>query len=650
MRALQSRPKTFLTFFLVCILPLLVISLLSFLGNLKFNQKLLQVDLESELAGTTAEFDTLLHDRKTELQTLAGSIVMRKYVSAAQMQASRSGVGDRLRSTLNGQLTAGSEDVSEVRESVAGLLRYGRFYATVAAFSPAKRLLFVAESPSPQGDGDIEFRTRDLLPDQIQPDDAVWTTSQQEPFCSVVKQATLGKMLRCTTPVFVWEEKPNARGALVADIKPDSLVSLIARRRGLPLGEDYTTTTPAVVIVLDDSGAIVYHTNDALKNQQVNAFMPYFAPVANSMVAGHFGTKFYTSSDGDKWLAAYSPLMGTKLSLAVARNYSLVTSSTRRLGWLSIAFALFMGTAAAIFLSTYYLKRTQSIDRVTEAVGAIAQGKLDYRIELQSRDDLRPLADNVSLMTKQLREQLAREAETRQFQSFVRLSAILTHDLKNAIEGLSLTVTNMERHFDNKDFRADTMKSLTSATQNLRALVARLSNPVTTLSGEHKRPMPVDLVPMLKRVISMTAEPARVAHDIEISLPESLFALVDVERMTKVVENLIINALEAMDQQKGTLSLMAGTTEDGQPFFSVSDTGRGISQRFIEEKLFRPFTTTKSRGVGLGLYTCREVIRANGGSIEVESRVGAGTTFRVVLPSVAIDERGEKEPHSQSHS
>jgi signal transduction histidine kinase len=174
--------------------------------------------------------------------------------------------------------------------------------------------------------------------------------------------------------------------------------------------------------------------------------------------------------------------------------------------------------------------------------------------------------------------------------------------------------------------------------------VARLANPVITLSGEHKRPRPVDLVPMLKQVILTIAEPARGKHEIKIDLPESLFALVDIERMNKVVENLIINALEAMNMEKGTLTVSAGTTEAGKPFFSVADTGEGISQRFIEEKLFRPFATTKRRGVGLGLYTCREVVTANGGSIEVDSQRGAGTVFTVVLPSAAIDKSGEIQP------
>jgi signal transduction histidine kinase len=58
-----------------------------------------------------------------------------------------------------------------------------------------------------------------------------------------------------------------------------------------------------------------------------------------------------------------------------------------------------------------------------------------------------------------------------------------------------------------------------------------------------------------------------------------------------------------------------------------------MSRTFIEEKLFHAFATTKKNGMGLGLYTCREVVHANGGTIEVDSKEGVGTTFRVVLPS-----------------
>lgn len=326
-----------------------------------------------------------------------------------------------------------------------------------------------------------------------------------------------------------------------------------------------------------------------------------------------------------------------QLSPATVANSEQLLAEARRNGWIGLAAALLLATLSAWLLSRYWGRQARGIERVSEGVEAIAQGALDHRIDLQSSDSLRPLADNLGLMTQQLREQIARETETRQFQSFVRLSAVLTHDLKNAIEALSLTVGNMERHFDNREFRADAMKSLTACTDNLRALVARLSNPVATLSGEHKRPQPVDLGPMLRRVISMIAEPFSGKHEIKVNLPETLFALVDGERMEKVVENLIINAREAMTRERGTLSILAATTDDGKPFFSVSDTGEGMSQRFINERLFRPFATTKKRGVGLGLYTCREVVVANGGSITVASQEGVGTTFKVVLPPARSD-------------
>jgi putative PEP-CTERM system histidine kinase len=321
------------------------------------------------------------------------------------------------------------------------------------------------------------------------------------------------------------------------------------------------------------------------------------------------------------------------VSVAVLQSYKQAMAQARRSGVWGLIYSILIGSAAAILLSFYLQGRTNGLGRLNEGVAAIAEGKLDHRIELKSGDENPVLADNDNLMTDRLREQIARETEARQFQSFVRLSAMLTHDLKNSIEALSLIVGNMEKHFDNQDFRADTMNSLKLATQNLSAMVTRLTNPVVTLSGEHKRPRPVDIVPMLKRVLAITAEPSRPTHQIETNIPPSLLALVDSERVEKVIENLVLNALEAMAGKNGTLTIKAGETDDGKVFISVSDTGIGMSREFMRQRLYHPFATTKKKGVGLGLYTCREVVRAHGGSIDVESEEGAGTTFRVVLPS-----------------
>jgi signal transduction histidine kinase len=153
------------------------------------------------------------------------------------------------------------------------------------------------------------------------------------------------------------------------------------------------------------------------------------------------------------------------------------------------------------------------------------------------------------------------------------------------------------------------------------------------LSGEYKRPEAIDLVPRIKRIISEIAGPTMGQHEIAIELPPSLIALVEGERIDRVIENLVLNAFEAIGNRKGKLTVRGGKESSDKVFITFADTGSGMSRTFIEEKLFHAFATTKKNGMGLGLYTCREVVHANGGTIEVDSKEGVGTTFRVVLPS-----------------
>ena len=107
----------------------------------------------------------------------------------------------------------------------------------------------------------------------------------------------------------------------------------------------------------------------------------------------------------------------------------------------------------------------------------------------------------------------------------------------------------------------------------------------------------------------------------------------------QVLLNLVRNAAEAMEGS-GVLRLSA-TRSDGDVSLSVSDTGRGIPQENLE-RIFKPFYTTKPSGTGLGLAIAQKLIRAHGGRISVESRLGCGTTFTVVLPVAGLsDESAE---------
>ena len=333
-------------------------------------------------------------------------------------------------------------------------------------------------------------------------------------------------------------------------------------------------------------------------------------------------------------LSAGAKATALDMSMAAMAAHDAAIGELRRALLLNILAALTIAAVFAFTMTRGWRRRAKSLERMTEGARAIAGGKLDQELATSS-DDIRVFADSVNILSARLREQLEREAESRQFASFMRVAAMLAHDLKNAILGLSLLVRNMEKFYDREDFRAEAMQSLKDETAKLQGLVDQLSDPVDSLSGEHKRPQPTDLVPLiqgvLKSVIGNESE-----HRIQTELPDTLVAVVDAERVRKVIENLVLNADQAMSGQEGTITLSGGEAGNGKIFFSVADTGPGMTLEFQSKRLFHPFATTKRGGLGLGLYTCREVIRAHGGTIEVESRPDAGATFRVVLPCAPI--------------
>jgi len=99
---------------------------------------------------------------------------------------------------------------------------------------------------------------------------------------------------------------------------------------------------------------------------------------------------------------------------------------------------------------------------------------------------------------------------------------------------------------------------------------------------------------------------------------------------------IVENAIDAMPG-KGLLAVRTGVVDGYEkrvPFaiIEIADTGTGISEEFIQKELFAPFVTTKPRGLGLGLYTCQQIIQMHNGEIRVRSELGRGTVFSVYLP------------------
>lgn len=104
----------------------------------------------------------------------------------------------------------------------------------------------------------------------------------------------------------------------------------------------------------------------------------------------------------------------------------------------------------------------------------------------------------------------------------------------------------------------------------------------------------------------------------------------DRRQLERVFTNIIENAAQAMEG-RGRLEIKAWAKEDGFIRIEITNSGPGIPEE-IRERIFNPFFTSKDKGIGLGLTIVKEIVELHGGSISVESRLGAGTTFRILLP------------------
>jgi len=252
----------------------------------------------------------------------------------------------------------------------------------------------------------------------------------------------------------------------------------------------------------------------------------------------------------------------------------------------------------------------------------IAPSRAVFEINWEVRDLLKTAASQASGYLAQVQ---ATEAllEARKFEAFNKMSAFVVHDLKNIITQLSLMMKNAQRLRDNPEFQQDMLDTVENSLEKMRQLMLQLregEKPHGVSSG-------VDLEPIARRLAKAAASKGRVL-ELELLAPVSTRG--HGERVERVLGHVVQNAFDASPAD-ARVSLRLDR-QGSQARVQIADRGSGMSEDFIQNRLFKPFQTTKANGMGIGAYESYQYLQELGGKITVESKLDQGTTVTILLP------------------
>jgi putative PEP-CTERM system histidine kinase len=231
-------------------------------------------------------------------------------------------------------------------------------------------------------------------------------------------------------------------------------------------------------------------------------------------------------------------------------------------------------------------------------------------------------------------EQIAQElADSQQLIEFNNRVAFALHDLKNTIGQLNLLQHNAARFGDDPRFRADMMTSIGQAVQNLQTLMAKLKNERVP-SRLQEQPIRIDVCGVVTRCADRKSASGVIVRHAN----GPIFAdITSPEDFEGALEHVVSNAVEA--SRLGSNVQLSVEETNGQVRVNVEDSGPGMTPEFLANEFFRPLRTTKKKGLGIGAYQARAMMRSLGGDMEVHSSVGQGTTVSLFLPACVDAER-----------
>jgi putative PEP-CTERM system histidine kinase len=221
-------------------------------------------------------------------------------------------------------------------------------------------------------------------------------------------------------------------------------------------------------------------------------------------------------------------------------------------------------------------------------------------------------------------------AENAQFAAFNRTSAFVLHDLKNVMAQIDLILANAQQHKANPEFIDDTFETLEYTKSRMDKMLKQLTEKKVVPAH---RQLKINIEEILLKVVEQHCQGLQPLPVVDCDT--DLLVQIDTEKFSNVMYHIISNAQQATENDGCVVITASKVNTNGRDYIGVkvTDTGEGMSADFIENRLFKPFDTTKGNaGMGIGAYDAKNYIEEINGFITVESETNKGTIFTLSIP------------------
>jgi signal transduction histidine kinase len=276
------------------------------------------------------------------------------------------------------------------------------------------------------------------------------------------------------------------------------------------------------------------------------------------------------------------------------------------------------------------------LGELRRGVEIIGKGNLDYRVNVRRGDEIGQFASQLNLMAAALQERDRRLILTERLAAIGKMASHIAHEVKNPLSSIGLNtelVSEEAREIGDEKRRGEILALTTSISREVDRMTSLVNHYLQFGRPPKPRKADTDLGALVAEVRDFMAPEMKSAGvRIDVCAPgEAVVAGVDRDQIKQVMINLLKNAMEAMDDSAARSVRLELEKSADHAILTVSDTGRGMTGE-ERDKIFEPFYSSKKGGSGLGLPLTRQIVLDHGGSIEVASEKGVGTTFEIALP------------------